>query len=187
MPLARTLFNADHDAFRETCRTFFAKHVTPNNERWAKDGIVDREVWREAGAAGPARHRRRGEVRRRRPSRLPVQRGARRGADPRPGIRTSGFAVHNDLILPYLERLATDEQKQRWLPGFCTGDIITAIAMSEPGAGSRPAGNPHHGRSRRRLLRAQRAEDLYQQRHSRRSGHRRRQDRSGPGRRTGCR
>jgi alkylation response protein AidB-like acyl-CoA dehydrogenase len=47
-----------------------------------------------------------------------------------------GFPVHNDLVVPYLDRLATDEQKQRWLPGFCTGDIITAIAMSEPGAGS---------------------------------------------------
>jgi alkylation response protein AidB-like acyl-CoA dehydrogenase len=47
-----------------------------------------------------------------------------------------GFGLHNDVVAPYLLKLATDEQKQRWLPGFCTGEIITAIAMSEPGAGS---------------------------------------------------
>ena len=47
-----------------------------------------------------------------------------------------GFALHNDVVLPYLQRLATDEQKQRWLPAFCSGELITAIAMSEPGTGS---------------------------------------------------
>ena len=54
----------------------------------------------------------------------------------RAGVHGIGFPVHNDLIYcAYLDRLATDEQKQRWLPGFCSGEIITAIAMSEPGAG----------------------------------------------------
>jgi alkylation response protein AidB-like acyl-CoA dehydrogenase len=135
MPLTRTLFDEDHDAFRETCRTFFAKHVTPHNQQWAKDGIVDREVWREAGRQGL----------------LGTAVDEKYGGGGQPDFRFNvvlgeeqiraqasgiGFPVHNDLVVPYLERLATDEQKQRWLPGLCTGDIITAIAMSEPGAGS---------------------------------------------------
>ncbi len=135
MPLARTLFDEDHDAFRETCRTFFAKYVTPHDQQWAKDGIVDRDVWREAGRQGL----------------LGTAVDEKYGGGGQPDFRFNvvlgeeqiraqasgvGFPVHNDLVVPYLERLATDEQKQRWLPGLCTGDIITAIAMSEPGAGS---------------------------------------------------
>jgi long-chain-acyl-CoA dehydrogenase len=135
MPLARTLFDEDHDAFRETCRTFFAKHVTPHNQQWAKDGIVDREVWREAGRQGllgtavDEKYGGGGQP----DFRFNVVLGEEQVRAQASGI---GFPVHNDLVVPYLERLATEEQKQRWLPGFCTGDIITAIAMSEPGAGS---------------------------------------------------
>jgi long-chain-acyl-CoA dehydrogenase len=135
MPLDRTIFDSDHDAFRETCRTFFAKHVTPNNERWAKEGIVDRELWLEAGRQGllgfaADEKYGGGGVR---DFRFNVVLGEEQI---RAHASGPGFPVHVDLILPYLERLATDEQKQRWLPGYCSGEIITAIAMTEPGTGS---------------------------------------------------
>ncbi|HEY3714173.1 MAG TPA: acyl-CoA dehydrogenase family protein [Jatrophihabitantaceae bacterium] len=135
MPLQRTLFADEHDAFRETCRTYFAKHAVPNNERWARDGIVDREAWREAGRQGLLgfavdEKYGGGGVR---DFRFNVVLGEEQIRAQATGL---GFPVHVDLILPYLERLATEEQKERWLPGYCTGDIITAIAMTEPGTGS---------------------------------------------------
>ncbi|HZE48757.1 MAG TPA: acyl-CoA dehydrogenase family protein [Jatrophihabitantaceae bacterium] len=135
MPLQRTLFADEHDAFRETCRTYFAKHAVPNNERWAKEGIVDREAWREAGRQGLLgfavdEKYGGGGVR---DFRFNVVLGEEQIRAQATGL---GFPVHVDLILPYLERLATEEQKERWLPGYCTGDIITAIAMTEPGTGS---------------------------------------------------
>jgi long-chain-acyl-CoA dehydrogenase len=135
MALARTLFTAEHEAFRDTCRAFIDKHVVPHNAEWAAAGQVDRELWREAGRHGllgmAAAERYGGggvdDFRFNVVLDEELTRGAASGV---------GFAVHNDLILPYLERLATDEQKQRWLPGFCSGELITAIAMTEPGAGS---------------------------------------------------
>jgi len=135
MPLQRTLFADEHNAFRETCRTYFAKHAVPNNERWAKEGIVDREAWREAGRQGLLgfavdEKYGGGGVR---DFRFNVVLGEEQIRAQATGL---GFPVHVDLILPYLERLATEEQKERWLPGYCTGDIITAIAMTEPGTGS---------------------------------------------------
>jgi len=133
--LARTLFADEHHAFRETCRTYFAKHAVPNNERWAKEGIVDREAWREAGRQGllgfavDEKYGGGGAS----DFRFNVVLGEEQIRAQATGL---GFPVHVDLILPYLERLATEEQKERWLPGYCTGDIITAIAMTEPGTGS---------------------------------------------------
>jgi long-chain-acyl-CoA dehydrogenase len=135
MALPRTIFAAEHDAFRETCRTFFTKHAVPNNERWAKEGIVDREVWREAGRQGllgfavDERYGGGGV----RDYRFNAVLGEEQIKAQATGL---GFPVHVDIVLPYLERLATDEQKQRWLPGYCSGDIVTAIAMTEPGTGS---------------------------------------------------
>jgi alkylation response protein AidB-like acyl-CoA dehydrogenase len=133
--LQRNIFGPDHDSYRETCRTFVEKHVVPNNERWAKEGIVDREVWTEAGRQGL----------------LGIAVDEQYGGGGVDDFRFNavldeelargngggvGFPVHVDLIQPYLERLATEEQKQRWYPGYCSGEIITAIAMTEPGAGS---------------------------------------------------
>ncbi|MFF4607206.1 acyl-CoA dehydrogenase family protein [Streptomyces sp. NPDC001339] len=133
--MQRQLYTADHEAFRGTVRTFLAKEVTPHYEQWEKDGIVSRDVWRAAGRQGllglavPEEYGGGGQPDYRYSAVL-AEEFARAGA--------AGLAIglHNDIIGPYLTSLATDEQKHRWLPGFCSGEIITAIAMTEPGAGS---------------------------------------------------
>ncbi|MFG2080291.1 acyl-CoA dehydrogenase family protein [Micromonospora tulbaghiae] len=135
----RTVFTADHLAFAELVRAFIDKEITPHHERWEADGIVDRGVWRAAGAAGllgffvDERYGGAGVTDRRFHAVL-TEELARAGAS------GPAFGLHNDIIGPYLTDLTTEEQKQRWLPGFCSGEIVTAIAMSEPGAGSDLAG-----------------------------------------------
>ncbi|WP_164540690.1 acyl-CoA dehydrogenase family protein [Streptomyces abyssomicinicus] len=131
----RELYGPDHEAFRETVRTFLAKEVTPHHERWEKDGVVDREVWRSAGRQGllgmaVGEEYGGGGTGDFRYSAVLIEEFARAGA--------SGLALslHNDIVGPYLTRLANEEQRRRWLPGFVSGDIVTAIAMTEPGAGS---------------------------------------------------
>ncbi|WP_408990392.1 acyl-CoA dehydrogenase family protein [Streptomyces shenzhenensis] len=135
MTLERTLYGPDHEAFRETVRTFLAKEVVPHHERWEKDGVVDREVWRSAGRQGLLgmavdEEYGGGGTGDFRYSAVLIEEFARAGA--------SGLALslHNDIVGPYLTRLADEEQKRRWLPGFVSGDLVTAIAMTEPGAGS---------------------------------------------------
>ncbi|MFY1660841.1 acyl-CoA dehydrogenase family protein [Micromonospora sp. WMMD1274] len=135
----RTVFTADHLAFAELVRAFIDKEITPHHERWEADGIVDCGVWRAAGAAGllgffvDERYGGAGVTDRRFHAVL-TEELARAGAS------GPAFGLHNDIIGPYLTDLTTEEQKQRWLPGFCSGEIVTAIAMSEPGAGSDLAG-----------------------------------------------
>ncbi len=135
MTMDRELYGPDHEAFRETVRTFLAKEVTPHHERWEKDGVVDREVWRSAGRQGllgmaVGEEYGGGGTGDFRYSAVLIEEFARAGA--------SGLALslHNDIVGPYLTRLANEEQRRRWLPGFVSGDIVTAIAMTEPGAGS---------------------------------------------------
>ncbi|MFW6720795.1 acyl-CoA dehydrogenase family protein [Streptomyces sp. MAR4 CNY-716] len=133
--MKRRLYGPEHEAFRETVRTFLAKEVTPHYERWEADGVVSRDAWLAAGRQGllglavPGEYGGGGHDDYRFAAVL-AEEFARAGA--------AGLAVglHNDVIGPYLTSLATDEQKRRWLPGFCTGELITAIAMTEPGAGS---------------------------------------------------
>ncbi|WP_416905565.1 acyl-CoA dehydrogenase family protein [Micromonospora echinospora] len=131
----RTIFSADHLAFTELVRAFIDKEIAPHHDRWEAEGIVERSVWRAAGAAGllgfsvDERYGG-GGVTDRRFSAILTEELARAGAS------GPAFGLHNDIIGPYLTDLTNDEQKQRWLPGFCSGEIITAIAMSEPGAGS---------------------------------------------------
>ncbi|BBY96980.1 acyl-CoA dehydrogenase family protein [Mycolicibacterium fallax] len=131
----RTLFEPEHELFRESYRAFLDKHVAPYHEQWEKDKIVDRGVWVEAGKQGFL-----GMA-------VPEEFGGGGTDDFRYNVvlveetvagRYSGlgFSLHNDVCLPYLLRLCNDEQKQRWLPGFCSGELITAIAMTEPGTGS---------------------------------------------------
>ncbi|WP_431041377.1 acyl-CoA dehydrogenase family protein [Streptomyces sp. P1-3] len=133
--MKRDIFTAEHDAFRETVRTFLAKEVLPHHERWEKDGIVDREAWRAAGRQGLLG------------TAVPEEFGGGGSDDfryaavlseefARAGASGLALALHNDIIGPYFISLATEEQKRRWLPGFCSGEIVTAIAMTEPGAGS---------------------------------------------------
>jgi alkylation response protein AidB-like acyl-CoA dehydrogenase len=131
----RDLYDADHDAFRDTVRSFAERHIVPFHKQWEADGIVDRAVWLEAGKHGllgmdvPEEYGGGGVHDFRYHSVLSEEMVRARAS----GV---GFGLHNDVVAPYLLKLTTDEQKQRWLPGFCTGEIITAIAMSEPGAGS---------------------------------------------------
>ena len=133
--MQRDIFTAEHDAFRDLCRTFMAKEVVPHHDQWESDGQVSREVWKAAGAAGllgtdvPEQYGG-GGVQDFRYNAVLTEEIAAAGAS---GL---GFPLQNDVVAPYLLRLATDEQKQRWLPGFCSGEIITAIAMTEPGTGS---------------------------------------------------
>lgn len=129
------LYESEHEDFRKTARAFFEKEVAPYHDQWEKDGIVPREVWLKAGEAGLLCFD------------VPEEYGGP-GIDDfrfnvvlseeqtRAGASGVGFSVHSDIIVPYLTSLGTEEQKQRWLPGCVSGETITAIAMTEPGAGS---------------------------------------------------
>ena len=129
------LYDAEHEAFRAMVRDFLAKEVVPHHAAWEEAGEVDRSVWLKAGEQGllgmdvPEEFGG-GGVRDFRYNAILAAEVSRVGAS---GL---GFTLHNDVVAPYLLDLTTDEQKARWLPGFVRGEIITAIAMSEPGAGS---------------------------------------------------
>jgi alkylation response protein AidB-like acyl-CoA dehydrogenase len=131
----RTLFEPEHELFRESFRSFLDRHIAPHHEQWERDKIVDRSVWLEAGKQGflgmavPEEYGGGGNPDFRYNTIITEELTAGRYS----GI---GFGLHNDVVLPYLVRLATEEQRQRWLPSFCSGELITAIAMSEPGTGS---------------------------------------------------
>jgi alkylation response protein AidB-like acyl-CoA dehydrogenase len=131
----RPLLTEEHEAFRQTVRTFVEKEVLPHHAQWEQDGIVPRELWTRAGEQGllcfdvPEEYGGPG-VRDFRYNMVMAEELTRAGAN------GPGFPVHTDIIVPYLSGLGTDEQKQRWLPGCVSGETITAIAMTEPGAGS---------------------------------------------------
>ena len=133
--MQRDIFGPDHDAFRDMVRVFIAREVTPYHGQWERDGVVSREVWLAAGRAGLLG--------------IDMDKKYGGGGEPdyryylilneelaRAGATGPGFAVHNDINGQYFARLCSAEQKERWLPGYCSGELITAIAMSEPGAGS---------------------------------------------------
>jgi alkylation response protein AidB-like acyl-CoA dehydrogenase len=135
MPDRPSILEQEHEDFRAVARAFFDREVVPFHEQWERDGIVDRDVWRKAGErgllcfdveeafGGPGMADFRYNM-------VLAEESARAGAS------GPGFAVHTDIIVPYISSLGTDEQKQRWLPGCVSGDLVTAIAMTEPGAGS---------------------------------------------------
>jgi acyl-CoA dehydrogenase len=132
--MRRELFRDEHEAFRRSFRTFLAREVEPHQDRWREQGIVDREAWRRAGAAGflcPW---------------LPEEHGGPGGdflhsvviIEELAAIHDSGFAMslHSDICVPYLASFGTEDQRRRWLPGCASGELVTAIAMTEPGTGS---------------------------------------------------
>ncbi|MBY8862934.1 acyl-CoA dehydrogenase family protein [Nocardia sp. CA2R105] len=137
--MRRTIFEPEHEQFRQTARTFFEKECVPHVDEWEKAGRTSREVWLKAGQAGllgwdvPEEFGGSGIVDFRFNAILNEEYWAT-------GSVGVGFGIQNDIVAPYLIDLTTDEQKRRWLPKFVTGEIITAIAMSEPGAGSDLAG-----------------------------------------------
>ncbi len=130
-------FDQEHDEFRQSFRRFVESEMVPFSADWDAAGIVDREVFKKAGAHGFL-----GMA-------IPAHLGG--GGNPdfrfnlivaeelhRVGMNGAalGFALHNDICLPYLLEYSTDEQARRWLPGVASGELILAIAMTEPGAGS---------------------------------------------------
>ncbi|HET7355044.1 MAG TPA: acyl-CoA dehydrogenase family protein [Nocardioidaceae bacterium] len=133
--LSREILTDEHESFRGTVRTFLEREAVPHHEQWEADGVVSREVWRAAGRAGllgfdVEEEYGGGGVRDFRYNMVLNEEMTRLG------LHGPAFGLHNDIILPYLTSLATEEQKHRWLPGCCAGETILAIAMTEPGAGS---------------------------------------------------
>jgi alkylation response protein AidB-like acyl-CoA dehydrogenase len=135
--MRRTLFEEEHDLFRASFRRFLDKEVVPHNEEWERAGLMDREVFAKAGAAGflgmdvPEEHGG-GGVRDFRYN-LVIGEEVQRAGVNAAGL---GLTLHNDICLPYLRDLTNAEQQARWLPGVCAGEQITAVAMTEPGIGS---------------------------------------------------
>ena len=115
--MTQAFYETEHEDFRRTVAAFLQKEAVPHHEQWEKDGQVSREVWRKAGEAG-----------------LLCFDGDEEYT--KAGASGLGFSVHTDIIVPYISQLGTPEQKQRWLPGLVSGELISAIAMTEPGAGS---------------------------------------------------
>ncbi|MBE8520935.1 acyl-CoA dehydrogenase family protein [Amycolatopsis sp. H6(2020)] len=124
-----------HEEFRELCRTFLAREAVPYHDDWEREGIFGREVWRKAGKTGLLG--------------LGAPAGFGGADEPdfryhavfieelvRAGVTAPGFVAHNDVIASYLAIRTTGEQQERWLPGLCAGELIAAIAMTEPDAGS---------------------------------------------------
>jgi len=139
--MRRTLFEEEHELFRTAFRQFLDKHAVPHREDWERARIVDRDLFRRAGEAGflgfavPAEYAG-GDARDFRYNLIlneEIQDAGMAGA----GL---GITLHTDICLPYFLDLTTDEQKARWLPGICSGELITAVGMTEPGAGSDLAG-----------------------------------------------
>ncbi|MDQ3364272.1 MAG: acyl-CoA dehydrogenase family protein [Myxococcota bacterium] len=130
----RTLFSADHDTFRQAFRQFMEREIKPHQERWREQGQVDREIWRKAGAQGflcPWLEEQWGGAGADFLYSVIIMEELARGYE-------SGFAMalHSDIIVPYLYAFGNDAQKQQWLPGCASGEIVTALAMTEPGTGS---------------------------------------------------
>jgi len=135
--MKRTIFSEAHQTFRDSFHKFVEKEIVPYHEQWEKDGIVSRELWLKAGQQGFLGLN------------VPEEFGGAGLEDYRYSVILSeetvranttsiciSFSLHNDIVIPYILNYGTDEQKKRWLPGMCSGKIITAIAMTEPETGS---------------------------------------------------
>ncbi|ARU55149.1 acyl-CoA dehydrogenase [Oleiphilus messinensis] len=132
--IPRTLFDADLEGFRDSVRKFFEQEAAPYHSQWEKDGHVSRELWSKAGELGflcPT---------------MPEEYGGV-GADfrysavvmeeiSRLGLSGIGFPLHSDIVGPYILHYGNEEQKQHYLPKLISGEMVGAIAMTEPGAGS---------------------------------------------------
>ncbi|TSD40403.1 acyl-CoA dehydrogenase [Rhodococcus sp. KBS0724] len=129
------IYGPEHEDFRNTVRSFFEREVKPHHDQWEKDGVVSRDLWTKAGEYGLLCFD------------VPEEYGGP-GVDDfrfnvilseeqqRTGLTGPGFSDHSDTIVPYISAIGNEEQKRRWLPGCVSGETITAVAMTEPGAGS---------------------------------------------------
>ncbi len=126
--ITRTVYDEEHEAFRDTVRRFMEREVAPHHGQWEKDGKVPREVWAKAGDAGlllPA---------------VPEEFGGGGGTFlhsaivmeevSRIGATGIGFPLHSDIVAPYILHYGSDEQKRTWLPRMAKGETIGAIAMT---------------------------------------------------------
>ena len=132
--IERTLFSADHEAFRDSFRRFMENEIAPFHEAWEDQGYVDREVWRKAGQNGFLCMT------------MPEAYGGA-GADKlysvvqmeelsRGGFSGIGYGLHSEIVAPYILHYGTEAQKAKYLPLLASGEMVGAIAMSEPAAGS---------------------------------------------------
>ena len=135
MSLDRTVYEREHEDFRAGVAAFLERECVPFQEKWEADGIVDREVWRKAGEQGLLglqmdEQYGGGGTTDYRFNAVIVEEMAKRG------VYGCAFPLFNDMIVPYFVAAANDEQKARWFPRLAAGELIAAIAMTEPGAGS---------------------------------------------------
>jgi alkylation response protein AidB-like acyl-CoA dehydrogenase len=132
--IPRTLFSPEHETFRDSVRRFMQEEVAPHDERWQEQGYADKDVWRKAGANGFLC-----------PTMPPEYGGA--GADKlysvvlmeeqaRANNSTLGFGLHSEIVAPYLLAYGSEALKKKYLPAMASGEMVGAIAMSEPAAGS---------------------------------------------------
>jgi len=132
--IERKIFDEDHNIFRESVRKFYQEHITPYHAQWEKDGQISREAWLQAGSEGLLCMT------------IPEQYGGL-GADKlfsvimmeeqaRVGASGPGFGLHSEIVAPYILNYGTEEQKAKYLPKMASGEMIGAIAMTEPAAGS---------------------------------------------------
>ena len=132
--MERTLFTEDHNIFRHAVRKFVEERIVPYHDKWEKAGQVPRSLWKEAGDAGLLC------------CTVPEEYGGP-GADfmfsaivceevARVGATGPAFHLHSEIVAPYLLNYGTEEQKKYWLPKMVSGEVISAVAMTEPGAGS---------------------------------------------------
>lgn len=132
--IPRKLFTSDHEAFRDSLRKFLEKEAVPHHAQWEEDGQVSRELWLKAGEngflcpcvaeayGGPAADYLYSIIVMEEVARL--------------GLSGIGWGLHTDIVAPYIEHYGTEEMKQRILPKMVSGELIGAIAMTEPGGGS---------------------------------------------------
>ena len=132
--IERSLFQQEHEMFRSSVRRFIEKEIAPYHEQWEEDGVVPRDLWLKAGAAGLLC------------CTIPTEYGGL-GLDylfdvvvfeemARSGFTGPGFLIHCDLVATYISSFGTDAQKRQWLPKMVSGEAIGSLGMTEPHAGS---------------------------------------------------
>ncbi|MEV0544510.1 acyl-CoA dehydrogenase family protein [Nocardia salmonicida] len=134
--MLRTIFESDHLSFQESVDTFIQRHILPRHDKIIEQRFIDRDIWLRAGESGFLGLE------------VPEEFGGSEALDYRFNTvlteqlskvsvaMASAFSIHYDIVAPYLVHLTTTEQKRRWLPRFCSGELVAALAMTEPGAGS---------------------------------------------------